>query len=135
MALNLSLNGLALRDCTPLQESMVIALQEAQAQVSLLLAVVPAKRMGELHACEVHEECYHFLPSNAVVLICNTTTFCTLVLYKFQASQLFELHPYPSPQSLKNFLFCFDYHQHYQEKLVFCFFVFCEVDHKHNCNY
>ena len=57
-----------------------------------------AKRIGELHALSVHEECCRFLPDNAGVVLRPNPAFHPKVWSDSRASQSFELHPFNPPQ-------------------------------------
>ena len=62
-------------------------------KTAFLLAIVSAKRMGELHALSVHEECCRFLPGDAGVVLRPNPAFHPKVWSNSRANQFIELHP------------------------------------------
>ena len=72
----------------------------ALSQLSVLIGnwQLPAKRMGELHALSVHEECCRFLLGDAGVVLHPNPAFRSKVWSKSHASQSIELHPFHPPQ-------------------------------------
>ncbi|KAK0148967.1 Intraflagellar transport protein 74 [Merluccius polli] len=73
-----------------------VGLQWLSLKTAFMLAIVTAKRIGELHALSVHEECCRFLPDDAGVVLRPNPAFHPKVWS--DSSQSFELHPFNPPQ-------------------------------------
>ncbi|KAK0134724.1 hypothetical protein N1851_029612 [Merluccius polli] len=82
----------------PFEPLETVGLQWLSLKTAFLLAIVTAKRIGELHALSVHEECCRFLPDDAGVVLRPNPAFHPKVWSDSRASQSFELHPFNPPQ-------------------------------------
>ena len=78
----------------PFEPLETVGLQWLSLKTAFLLAIVTAKRIGELHALSVHEECCCFLPDDAGVVLRPNPAFHPKVWSGSLASQSFELHPF-----------------------------------------
>ncbi len=67
-------------------------------KLAFLLAIVSAKRMGDLHALSLHEECCCLLLGDAGVVLCPNPAFHPKVLFESHTSQSIELHPFHPPK-------------------------------------
>ncbi|KAK0136612.1 hypothetical protein N1851_027215 [Merluccius polli] len=82
----------------PFEPLETVGLQWLSLKMVFLLAIMTAKRIGELHALSVNEECCRFLPDDTGVMLRPNPAFHPKVWSDFRASQSFELHPFNPPQ-------------------------------------
>ena len=82
----------------PFEPLETVNLKWLSLKTAFLLAIVSAKRMGELHALSVHEECCRFLPGDAGVVLRPNPAFHPKVWSDSPASQSIELHPLHPPK-------------------------------------
>ena len=75
----------------PIEPLETVGLQWLSLKTAFLLAIVTAKRIGELHALSVHEQCCRFLPDDAGVVLWLNPAFHPKVWSASRANQSFEL--------------------------------------------
>lgn len=66
--------------------------------MAFLFVIVSAKRVGELHALSVHEECCRFLPGDAGVVLRPNPAFHPKIWSEPNSNQSLELCPFHPPQ-------------------------------------
>lgn len=81
----------------PFEPLETVGLQWLSFKTAFLLAIVSAKRIGELHALSVHEGCCRSLPDNAGVELRPNPAFHPKV-WESRTSQSFVLRPFNPPQ-------------------------------------
>ena len=82
----------------PFEPIEAVELKWLSLKTALLLAVCSAKRIGELHALSVHQECCKLLPGNAGVILRPNPAFLPKVLSDANLNQTIELSPWPPSQ-------------------------------------
>ena len=82
----------------PFEPIEAIELKWLSLKTALLLAVCSARRVGELHALSVHQECCKLLPGNAGVTLQPNRAFLPKVLSDANLHQTIKLCPLPPTQ-------------------------------------
>ena len=82
----------------PFEPIEAVELKWLSLKTALLLAVCSARRIGELHALSVHQECCKLLPGNAGVILRPNPAFLPNVLSDVNLNQTIELSPLPATQ-------------------------------------
>ncbi len=82
----------------PFEPLQTVELKWLSLKTAFLLAIVSAKRVGELHALSVHEECCRFLPGDAGVVLRPNPAFHPKVWSEPHSNQPLKLRPFHPPQ-------------------------------------
>ena len=82
----------------PFEPIEAVELKWLSLKTALLLAVCSARRIGELYALSVHQECCKLLPGNAGVILRPNPAFLPKVLSDVNLNQTIELSPLPPTQ-------------------------------------